>query len=319
MLVSFIISSQAREEKLFKTINTLKKQTNDSYELIIVVDEPNIEKEAIDFVRDQFIENDKIMLIFNSKGQGESLNWNNGIELARGEYVSFLKEGDLINENYVQTVQNIVESNQAKIDLIEVQYEQSNLFEGHTQPLLETNKLYDLQDNKEVFAYISQEVYGKLFRSKFIKDFRITFKKNVRFDMLFLFMALAHSRNFYLSGDVLFKHKVSVPKYSIFDIVNQWPHVLNYYRRIGTYKEFKDELNFAANYCMAYDFLNLSKSIKNPAIHKKAILFVNTKLDRKVKEFITQNAIFLENANPDFTIRMENFNSFINERLKKLG
>ncbi|ATZ18261.1 glycosyltransferase family 2 protein [Mesoplasma melaleucae] len=319
MLVSFIISSQAREDKLFKTINTLKKQTNDSYELIIIVDEPNTEKEAIDFIRDQFIENEKIMLIFNSKGQGESLNWNNGIELARGEYVSFLKEGDLINENYVQTIQNIIDANKAKIDLVEVQYEQSNLFEGDTQPLLETNKLYDLQSDKEVFAYITQEIYGKLFRSKFIKDFRITFKKNVRFDMLFLFMSLAHSRNFYLSGEVLFKHKVSVPKYSIFDIINQWPHVLNYYRRIGTYREFKDELNFASNYCMGYTFLNLSKRIQNPAIYKKSLSFVETKLDRKTKEFILQNAIFLENVNPDFTLRMENFSSFINEQLKKIG
>ncbi|ASZ09336.1 glycosyl transferase [Mesoplasma chauliocola] len=318
MLVSFIISSQAREDKIFKTINTLKKQTNDSYELIIIVDEPNVEKEALDFIRDQFIENDKIVFVLNSKGQGESLNWNNGIEMARGEYVSFLKEGDLIDERFVESIQEIVEANN-KIDLIEVQYEQSNLFEGPTKPLLQQNRLYDLQIDKEVFAYISQEIYGKLFRSKFIKDFRITFKKNVRFDMLFLFMSLAHSRNFYLSGEVLFKHKVSVPKYSIFDIVNQWPHVLNYYRRIGTYKEFKDELNFAANYCMGYTFLNLAKCIKNNLIYKKSLSFVDTKLDRKVKEFTTQNAIFLENVNPDFTARMQNFSSFINEQIKKIG
>lgn len=317
MLVSFIISSHVREDKLFKTINTLKKQTNDSYELVIIVDEINSPKESIDFIRDQFIENEKISIIFNSKGQGNGLNWNNGINVASGKYVTLLKEGDLIEPLFVEKIQTIVDSNEKKLDIIEVQFEKQEMIKFITTPLLEVDRLYNPLKDSELFAYVTQEIYGKLFRTKFIKDFRIQFKKSVRFDLLFLFMALSHCKNFYLSSEVLFKHRTTPPKYSIFDTANQWPHILNYYRRIGVYKEYREELSFAYYYGLYYLYLNLAKSVKNDMIYKKSLHYVADKADRRLKDFTVSSKFLDYEIVPEFYERINKFDAFIKTELSK--
>ncbi|PPE06768.1 glycosyltransferase [Mesoplasma corruscae] len=317
MVVSFIISSQAKEERLFKTINTLKRQTNDSYELIIVIDEFNVAKESIDFIKDQFLDNDKISIILNSKGQGNGLNWNNGIKIVNGDYFCLLKEGDLIEHNFVEKIQEITSFQKEKLDIIEVQFEKKELIEAVTTPLLPTNTLYHPLKDSVIFAYVTQEIYGKIFRTKFIKDFRIQFKKSVRFDLLFLFMSLAHSKTFYLSDLVLFNHRTSPPKYSIFDMANQWPHILNYYRRIGIYKDYKEELVFAYHYNLCYLYLNLVKKIDNELTYNKSLKYVSDKINRKLKEFISTNIYLDSQLVPEFNERILNLHSFIKQEMSK--
>jgi hypothetical protein len=64
-------------------------------------------------------------------------------------------------------------------------------------------------------------MYGKLFRTQYLHDFRLRFRPSVRYDALFVYKALGHARTFYNSSLVLLMHKISVLKYSAFDLANQ--------------------------------------------------------------------------------------------------
>lgn len=319
MLLSFVICAQGKENKLFKTINSLKRQTIDDYELIIVNDDPSIEKESIEFLKDQFRENEKITVAFNNKGQGSATNWNTGLQLASGEYVSFIKEGDILEPNFIEEIKKITQGKKPKIDILEYRLNFTGLFESTTTTVLQMDKVYELPKSTEVFAHFNQMIYGKIFRLKYLKDFRINFRRSVRFDTLFLYKALGQARTFYFSSKVLCNHRSTVLKYSAFDLVNQWPHILNYYRRIGAYKELKDELNYAYYYQMTYDFLNLVKEFGNKQLYKKALKYADTKMENKIKSFMKTNSVFLEDRNPEFTKRIKEFEGFVSSELRKIG
>lgn len=320
MLVSFVISSLGREEKIFKTINSLAKQTDPNYELIIISDDPTIEKEASVFLHDQFANNEKIMLVFNSKAQGEATNWNNGIELASGDYIAFIKEGDILESNFISTLQTTIKQHhEQKLDIIQFNQEYSGLMEKVNQTHLKDELVYDLTKSQEVYAYINQDIYGKIFRLKYLKDFRITFKRSFRFDSLFLFKALGHARTYFQIGTTLASHRMGILKYSAFDLVNQWPHILNYYRRIGAFKDLKDELTYAYIYKLGFIFLKIAKELQNKQLYKKALKYSEEKVSIKLNKFLYENKAFLASEDQEFIEYMHNFESFIHSELKKLG
>ncbi|WP_026389570.1 glycosyltransferase family 2 protein [[Acholeplasma] multilocale] len=319
MLLSFIISAQGREDKLFKTITSLRKQTNPDFEIIIVNDDPNIEKESIEFIKDQYKENEKVIVAFNNKGQGSSTNWNTAIELASGDYFAIVKEGDILDFNFVEEIKNMTANKKPKLDIIEHQSQFSGIYEVQTGTVMKLDHTYSLPTDKEVYAYVNQSVYGKVFRTKYIKDFRINFRRSVRFDTLFVYKALGHARTFHVSSKVLVSHRTNVLKYSAFDLVNQWPHILNYYRRIGAYKELKDELNYAYYYQLNFDFLNLVKEFDNKQLYKKALKYAETKTQNKLKGFIKSNEVFVEGRDEAFVKRINTFENFTASELRKLG
>ncbi|ATZ16771.1 glycosyltransferase [Williamsoniiplasma luminosum] len=318
MLISFIISSQGREERIFKTINSLKKQTNQNFEILMINDDPNIEKESLDFIREQFEQNSNITLVLNNKSQGSGSNWNLAISLAKGEYFSILKEGDVLEPIFVETINEAVQKHPQKLDIIQFTQELSGIAKGYSDSaLLESDRVYDLTKEQDVYAYVNQNIYGKMFRLQFLRDFRITFRRWNRFDTLFVYKALGHARTFYKISKMINTHRRNVLKYSAFDLVNQWPHILNYYRRIGAYKELKDELNYANIYGLTIGFLSMVSKFDNKQLYKKALKYVKTKMDAKLSEFINENKIFLENKDPEFTKYILEFNTFITNEIKK--
>lgn len=319
MLISFIISAQGHEEKAFKTLNSLAKQTNHDYQIIIINDESSGEKEAGEFFRDQFEDNKKIMLVLNNRAQGSSLNWNVGMNLANGKYAVFLKEGDVLDPAFVSKIEAVVKKNSKKLDIIQFNQQLTGLIKSNNNDnnLLAGDRVYDLTKEHEVYAYVEQNIYGKLFRLDFIKDFRIKFRKNNRFDELFLFQCLGHARTFYKVPDVLVTHHMGVLKYSAFDIVNQWPHILNYYRHIGIYKDLKDELNYAYVYQLTYEFLLLVSKFDNKQLYRKALNFSQTKFEGKMQAGMRKNKVFLDNRDAKFSNYMKNFESFVYSEFKK--
>jgi len=319
MLVSFLISSQAKDELLFKTLLSLKKQTDEDFEIIIFNDEASSasSREHNTFLSDIFVENNRITLVNNSKFQGHSFNWNLGIEIAKGDYIAILKEGDIVEPVYVETIKHILtESVDTKVDIIQVQKQLTGLISKEYAQYLEEDKLYTLPQDKEVFAYVQQSIYGKLFRTQYLKDFRLKFRTSVRYDALFVYKALGHARTFYISSAILQLHKISVLRYSAFDLANQWPHILNYYRRIGIYKDLKDELNYAYFYNLNFNFLLLVKHFQNPQLYKKAIKFTDTKLSHRLDNFIIKNKIFSLKKDNEFTDIILNYSNFIKNELK---
>ncbi len=95
--VSVIIPTYKRDVKyLFRAISSIEKQTYKNIEIIIVDDNPadsEYRKKTADFMK-QYNNNSNIIYYMNHKNIGGSLARNNGINIASGEFITFLDDDD---------------------------------------------------------------------------------------------------------------------------------------------------------------------------------------------------------------------------------
>jgi len=135
----------------------------------------------------------------------------------------FVKEGDVLNPSTVETIKKVSQKATNKaVDVVQFQRKLIGLYEVEKTPsVLIEDHLYDLSENKEVFAYVDATIYNKAFRTSLLIDDEIKFKPRVRYDALFLYDVLAKSDSFYNLGANLLTNTVSIPRYSVFDVTNQ--------------------------------------------------------------------------------------------------
>jgi glycosyltransferase involved in cell wall biosynthesis len=95
--VSVVIPTYKREiEYLLRAINSIKNQTYKNTELVIVDDNPpdsEYRKKVQCFMK-QYNNDPNVIYIANPKNMGGSLARNNGINVATGEYITFLDDDD---------------------------------------------------------------------------------------------------------------------------------------------------------------------------------------------------------------------------------
>ncbi|SRX64474.1 glycosyltransferase family 2 protein [Mycoplasma mycoides] len=271
MLVSFIIASQAHLDRLKTTVDSIKHQTNNSHQTIIISDSKYTDNTKRQYIKEIFDNSENIVLSENNIPQDTATDWNCAMQL------------DQISYN-----------------------------------LLEANKLYDLNKDYEVFAYIQRLIYTKAFKLDIIRKNNLTFRRKVRFDHLFTYKFLSYSDTCYISDDYLSLHRISVMKYSAFDLLRQWPHIINYFRQINKYKLLSDQLTYAHYYQTCYKFLDLIEKYNNPVLYKKALNITENKLKNKINRFVKKNKVFLENKDTKFNQRMNDFERFIYSELKKI-
>ena len=98
--LSIIVAVYERQDELTELLNSLTKQTNPNFEMIIVDDGS---KNKLDVVCAKFNDQLDIKYYYKSNsGPGKSRNY--GMEKANGNYFIFLDSDTIIPPNYIQTV-----------------------------------------------------------------------------------------------------------------------------------------------------------------------------------------------------------------------
>ena len=95
--VSVVIPTYKREVKyLLRAINSIKNQTYKNTEIVIVDDNPpdsEYRKTTIEFMK-RYANDPDVIYYVNEKNMGGSLARNNGIDAARGDFITFLDDDD---------------------------------------------------------------------------------------------------------------------------------------------------------------------------------------------------------------------------------
>ncbi len=95
-LVTFVVTSYNYEKYILKTIESIKAQTYKNIE-IIVVDDCSTDKS-----RELLEQISNITLIKNKKNIGQLASMMKGLELAQGQFVSFIDSDDVLLPDYAQ-------------------------------------------------------------------------------------------------------------------------------------------------------------------------------------------------------------------------
>ena len=175
MMISIIVAAYNGEKYLRRCLDSLCKQTNKHFELILVNDCST--DSTLDIAKSYIkkISNYKILSL--KKNSGVSAARNAGIKQATGEYVTFIDCDDWIEENAVEIMYSSI-NNLSQAIFFEYckNNEVKDLSCNHSFYNRDQALLCVLQDQK-----VKGYVWTKLFSKKIIDDNRIYFNKSLKF------------------------------------------------------------------------------------------------------------------------------------------
>lgn len=115
-LISVIIPTYKRSDRLTNAINSVLKQTYSPIEIIVVDDNENDEfRRKTEISLQSFIEKNQIKYLKHAKNKGACEARNTGAKIALGEYISFLDDDDFYEPEKIETQATALNTN-VKID-----------------------------------------------------------------------------------------------------------------------------------------------------------------------------------------------------------
>lgn len=111
-LISVIIPVYNVEKYLHECVDSVLRQTYKNLEIILVDDGST---DSSGKICDEYAEKDNRIIVIHKKNEGPSKTRNAGLERATGKYIYFLDSDDYIENNALELLFNIAESNQADL------------------------------------------------------------------------------------------------------------------------------------------------------------------------------------------------------------
>ena len=139
-MISIIVPVYNVEEYLEECLESIRKQTYQNIEVILVNDGSTDGSKAI---CERYCKENRRFHLLNQENQGLSAARNTGVAASRGEFIVFVDSDDMILANYLETLMHYMRED---VDIVESQFTVSNeeflaksfkepsiLFEGNSQ------------------------------------------------------------------------------------------------------------------------------------------------------------------------------------------
>lgn len=117
-LVSIIIPVFRTEKFISRCIDSVKKQTYEQIEIILVDDGSD---DSSPQICDRYTLDDSRIKVIHKENGGLSSARNAGIDIAQGEYISFVDSDDYIAEDMIEILMNAIEKYDAELAMIKYQ------------------------------------------------------------------------------------------------------------------------------------------------------------------------------------------------------
>lgn len=196
MLISIIVPVYNVERYISKCIESVIAQTFTNWELILVDDGSSDNSLTI---CNQYAEQDNRIIVFHQENKGVSAARNQGIKIAKGEYISFIDSDDFVMPTYLSDMANY------KSDIIAsgftLWYAADNRNEIKT---FKQEATYSIATENIANAIVIGETNHlwkgpctKLFRKALINKYNIRFDESLSYgeDHLFVMSILKHSES----------------------------------------------------------------------------------------------------------------------------
>lgn len=123
MKVSIVIPVFNTKNYLEKCVNSVLSQTYNNIE-VILVDDGSTDSSAE--ICDRFCEKDSRVVVIHKENGGQSEARNIGIDIATGEYITFVDSDDYITKDYIDFLLSLILENDAEISIASFYYVVSN-------------------------------------------------------------------------------------------------------------------------------------------------------------------------------------------------
>lgn len=188
---------------LDECIQSLLAQTLTNCEFIFVNDGS---KDSSQNIIESYQKKDNRIVLINQENQGVSEARNNGIAIAKGNYIGFVDADDTVEKDMFQTLYSIATQNQADIIVSRVKKEQDGVVVSHLHPFA-SEVVFDAEFiHNQIIPYMVRKdnlntACNKIYKSDVINQHQIRFPKGVALgeDGLFNMKALSFAKSLFFT------------------------------------------------------------------------------------------------------------------------
>ncbi len=192
--ISVIIPVYNVEKYLKKCLDSLINQTFKDVE-IICIDDGSTDN-CLNILNDYAAQDDRI-IVLHQENQGPGAARNNGLRIAKGEYISFVDPDDCVNIDFYKTLYK--EAKESDSDI--VKGVRADVYPDSVK----TEKLKLIKDME--FAPVFSSWWSCIYKSKIIKDNNLLFPAAYSFeDMAFLMLFITFAKTCSISKDAIYYH-----------------------------------------------------------------------------------------------------------------
>lgn len=188
---------------LDECIQSLLAQTLTNCEFIFVNDGS---KDNSQNIIESYQKKDSRIVLINQENQGVSVARNNGIAIAKGNYIGFVDADDTVEKDMYQTLYTIATQNQIDVVVSRVKKEQDGVVVSHTHPFASEVVFDEEYIHNQIIPYMVQKdnlntACNKIYKSDVINQHQIRFPKGVALgeDGLFNMKAISFAKSLFFT------------------------------------------------------------------------------------------------------------------------
>lgn len=228
------------DDYLRNCLDSIINQTFKDYELILVDDEsPDNCGKICDEYRHMY---DNIQVL-HQKNQGVSVARNNGMLMAKGEWIVFVDGDDWLENNYLETFYNMIKDTEADIYISScfINYANAQVI----NPFFCEEELVFEEENKDraILQFLCKNIYNdnlgtadvgapwaKVYRRKFLIENDLVFNPELlrMQDNIFNLYAFQYANKIFYKNIPIYHYRKS--EFSGFSRFN--PHIIKYYEKV---------------------------------------------------------------------------------------
>lgn len=236
MKVSIIIPVYNAESYIDKCFTEILNQTYKDYEVIAINDGST---DSSSKILKKYESKYKFITVINQNNTGQAIARNKAIELAKGEYLTFIDIDDFIDAHYIEELLEAVQKNKADIAYCDY-YE----YYSPSKLILQQNNMGPLLAN--------YAPWGKIYRTEFFKKYKLKFLEGKLFEDIPITPVLAGlGKTVYVPIPLYYYNKSNVSsirrkEYSkkledIFDAIDE---TIYNFRKHKIFNKYKNEIEY---------------------------------------------------------------------------
>ena len=264
--VSVIVPVYNAEQYINKCLDSLINQTLKNIEIIVVNDGSTDKTKKI--VEGYKKDNPNIILI-NTKNKGVASARNKGLEYATGEYIGFVDSDDYVDTNMFNDMYDFAKKN--NYDSV-----QCNFYYTDYTSIIKANKFNMKNFNlKKYLIKFFPVIWDKIYKREILSD--IWFKEGVfAEDVEFLYRLIPRIVSMGYIQQPLYYYYQHFDSESrtydkrIFDYIENWNGIVEYYIKHNLYNEFRLELEYCYVKYLYATFVSRAATLKSKSDYEYA-------------------------------------------------
>ncbi len=268
-LITIIMPVYQAEKYLEKSINSVLNQTYKNWELILVDDGST---DSSPLICDDYARRDTRIRVFHKINGGQSSARNLGIQEAKGIYITFMDNDDIVLPEMYEVLVANIESAHADISACSYIIHRED---GDVYHDVHSNEFYVFDNKEGMKAFLSREmmdiyVWTKLYKKDFLDRYQLRFEEG-RSEEDFLFNSLAFiyakctvfvDRAFYIYNERINSACRNIRTQQLRKYLDDtWYRLMVIEERV--LKSFPDLLVLAKRQTILYIFIMISVMVRN--------------------------------------------------------